>query len=322
MPTYIRLITSRQRHHVGARSKDHAIDKKAAEERRDLVVVPFRPPLSPSPNRNLSLKSFEFRRGVNGEWIQCTDREEFGRYLDAEAAARAAFIRKTSRKGKPILMKTLAGTPIEDLVVNWSPWQSDWAERGFVKGSRGALLAKIQIAWLNEVLRTLDGKRHVLGFAFHADTDDPHFDVPLSRQDGRGGRIGKPGLGLAGPWTVGVDRQLRAGAAISELKRSQFAANMENFRRRYGADAVPLDVALARALDRVAREIIGPSLDVWMKRYAALVPDREAAYHRAALERIDFCRAELMRRNAHLAEPPSSPSDKYSGRKPSEPDRT
>jgi hypothetical protein len=191
-------------------------------------------------------------------------------------------------------MKTRDPSPIKILTTTFPPWLSDYVEDAQRHGQDPrAQLLEIRNQWLGTACALLSSARHILGFAFHGDTDDPHFDIAVSRQDGSGGRIGRAGLRIAGPWCVGTDRQVRAGAKISTRKRAQLTRSVRNFRWRYGDHAVPTDIALARALDDIARGIIGPELDRWMTAYARGVPALEAAHQAAALAALDAAREQI-----------------------------
>ncbi|MDX2186148.1 MAG: hypothetical protein SFV32_04375 [Opitutaceae bacterium] len=170
--------------------------------------------------------------------------------------------------------------------------------------SSSSALGATRDGLLDAAFSLLSGKRHLLGYSFHADTDDLHFDLVVSRQDGQGGRIGDPGLHLAGPWTVGVDRQLRAGAQIGADKVRNFESNVAKFRARYGAEAIPLDVALARALDVGAEEAIGDDLAPFKSTYALGVPAQERAHQQAALQALDDAKRKLLGEDVESPEVP------------------
>lgn len=200
----------------------------------------------------------------------------------------------TQRHGRPVKMKRKAGTPIEVLTTTFPPWLSDWTLAEFEAGrDPRPFLADIRNEWIARALARLDGQRFILGTAFHADTDDLHFDICTSRQDGTGGRIGEAGLRLVGPWCIGTDRQIRAGAQISQKKETQLSRSVANFRHRYGANSVPLDIELARDLDEAAAGIIGPSLDAFRVAYAERVPAVERANEAAELAAIEAARAKI-----------------------------
>jgi hypothetical protein len=151
------------------------------------------------------------------------------------------------------------------------------------------------------VAEMVSHQRHWIGVSCHTDTSDLHVDLLLSRYDGKGGKIGKPGLQLSGPWVVGVDRQLRAGAAIASYKRRQFRANLSKHQQRYGDDAVPLDVALSRALDECA-EMEMPELARYRADYARRVPELEHAHLKQRAENARRA-AERLESLARAAEP-------------------
>lgn len=305
MPTYTRARSSRQRRHSASRSKTHAQDKANGEKRRGLVFVAVPAPQRPSPKRTLSafLTGHEYIHSAD-RWTRCQGKEEYADYLDAEAERRAWFIGKTKRKGIEGTMKRPAATPVEIVTVTFSPWLSDFLAAAFEAGrDPRPQLAKIRTRFIQAAGGHLNGKRHFLGYAYHADTDDHHFDLALSRQDGRGGRIGKAGLLMVGPWCVGVDRQLRSGATISADKKQKLKSSAENFRHRYGAKAVPLDVQLARDFDAICADVIGPDLAPWMNRYAQGVPALEKAHAAAALQVIRAAEEKISPKAAPQPEP-------------------
>ncbi|MEJ1973543.1 MAG: hypothetical protein WDM96_14095 [Lacunisphaera sp.] len=227
-------------------------------------------------------------------WARCSSPEGFADYLEAEGDRRSTFIDETQRRGVAVKMKRKAGTPIEVLTTTFPPWLSEWVATELRAGrDPRTQLAKIRSAWMGKVFERLQGERFLLGYAFHADTDDLHFDVCVSRQDGKGGRVGDAGLGLVGPWCVGVDRQLRAGAEIAPIKRSQLLRSVANFRHREGADAVPVDVQFARDLDGAADEVIGPALSFFKTAYGKQVPLLEQQHAQAELDVLDAARGRI-----------------------------
>jgi hypothetical protein len=241
-------------------------------------------------------------------WSRCRGPEEFADYLEEESQRRSTFVDETQRRGKRVLMKRKARTPLEILTTTFPPWLSEWVAAELRAGrDPRPNLAKIRSTWMGKVVDRLQGERFLLGYAFHADTDDLHFDVCVSRQDGKGGRIGAAGLGLVGPWCVGVDRQLRAGAQIAPIKRSQLSRSVANFRRREGADAVPLDVQFARELDATADDVIGPALSLFKAAYANLVPLLEQQHAQAELEALDAARERVVSALPASRHQPSTP---------------
>jgi hypothetical protein len=292
MSTYTAAKTVRQQRHPASRSESHIKDKQEGEARRRTSWVPVASPEPPSPKRDfaaLGLTGHEFILEDN-RWRLCQDGEEFADYLVAQARKRSEYMRKTRRHGNPVEVRTRVAAPIKVLTTTFSPWLSEWT---FQKLSQGEPVSEklklIGNLWMAGALKLLKEYAYLLGFSFHADTSNPHFDLCLSRQDGKGGRIGPPGFGLMGPWVVGVIRQLRAGAKIAPEKRSQCQRSLDNFVRRYGKDAsAPLDVHLARNLDIASDEVLGGELEVYRIAYAEQVPQLEkqhAAAKRAALER-------------------------------------
>jgi hypothetical protein len=100
----------------------------------------------------------------------------------------------------------------------------------------------------------------VIGFTIHTDTADPHVNVVLAkvRKDSSGvfRLIGKRGLGLAGPWMVGVDRQRSAGIVYAPHDK-KYERALTRFRDRLPGRDLPLDIRLARKLDSIAEQVIG-----------------------------------------------------------------
>jgi len=297
MSTFSRPRSRRQLRHPGARSASHQADKAAAEARRELTPVFVPAARLPSPERpftDLGLLGHEFLL-EGDEWRKCADPEDFSDSLESRAKALAWFYQQTTRRGKPARMRRKTPTPIEIVTVTFPPWLSDWALARLRSGDDPrASLAAIRTEWLEATMTVMAGKRHLIGYAFHSDTSDLHFDLVVSRQDGEGGRIGDAGLGLAGPWTVGVDRQLRADASIASDKKRRFAHNIAKFRERKGAEAIPLDVLLARALDNAAANVLGEELTPFIKTYAASVPRLEREHRKAALEVLDRARRRVL----------------------------
>jgi hypothetical protein len=220
---------------------------------------------------------------ANGGWTRCADPEQYANYLEAEARRRNWFLDDASRHGKKIKMRRRVAIPIDIITVDFAPWLSDWILRQLMQG--GDIRQKLE-AIRNELqkaaIQKLTGKRYLLGDALHADTDDLHADFAVSRQDGLGGRVGIAGLRLAGPWWVGVDRQIRAGAVISPDKAAMLERASANFQRRYPGES-PLDIGLARALDAAADQVVGARLVPFKEDYARRVPQLEEEHIKAKL---------------------------------------
>ena len=295
MSTYTKAGTRRKRAHMGSRSSPHAADKAAAERRQSEEWIRVASPVRPSPARSWPLKGHEAKYNAESEtWSPLHGQEQLGQYLEYETARRCSYFSQTTRKGKPVKMKRPIANPIEILTTTFSPPENNWIEEEFRAGrDPRPLLALLRNRWLARACARLKTQRIVLAMAVHCDTDDIHIDLACARALPDGTRIGKAGLMLSGPWMVGVDRQLRAGAVISPEKRAQFTRAGENFRRRFGDNAVPLDILLARDLDAVAGETIGPSLGKFVAAYAEKVPELEAAHKAAALAVLDAARAKL-----------------------------
>ena len=271
--------------------------------------MPVPSPGHPSPVRVFGpLQGHEYT--FNGQtWRRCEGGEEFADFLEKQSGLRGWYRAQTSRRGTTVEMKRQVASAVEILTTTFSPWLSDWtAAEIAAKRDPRKTLASIRTRWLEEAQRLLHGLRYFLGYAFHADTSDPHFDLALSRQDGRGGRIGAPGLGLVGPWCVGVDRQIRAEAKVHPSKLRQIRQSVANFRHRYGASAVPLDVSLARALDTAAETVIGPGLLRFRKAYSQQVPGLERGHTVAQLAALQAAEARLRERlDSELTPEPAMP---------------
>jgi hypothetical protein len=297
MSTHIRAKTDRQLEHSGSRGKSHLRDKAEGERRRRVKSLCY--PAAQHPNEDRPFHEYidgheQKHDPDTGAWTRCVDPEEYPKYLLAQNRVRSRFKDSTIRKGKPISMLRKAATPIEILVTTFPPWLSDWALAEFkAKRDPRPFLAKIRNCWIPRALSRLAGIRYLVGYSFHCDTDDLHFDLAVSRQDGKGGRIGRAGLGLVGPWATATDRQVRAGATISPNKASRLSRDVANFRHRYSDGRVPLDVMLARDLDEVADNVLGAQLNPWKEAYAAKVPELERAHLAAELSAIDAIRAKI-----------------------------
>jgi hypothetical protein len=304
MSTHTRARSRRQLRHPASRSKSHQRDKREGEARRETQFVPVAASEHPSPRRSFNgLAGHEYT--FDGQtWKRCTGPEEFADYLEREAKRRNWYRSTTQRKGVPVEMKRPVETPVEILTTTFSPWLSDWVEAEIGAGRDPRRnLAAIRNRWLKAASGLLTSSRVLLGFACHTDTDDPHFDLCLSRQDGQGGRIGETGLYLVGPWATSTDRQCRAGARIHPDKRRQLTRGVANFRRRYGEGAVPLDVQLARSLDAAANEVLGAELQPYREAYAARVPELERQHAAAQLAALKAAEAKLQERAAPAPTP-------------------
>jgi hypothetical protein len=298
MPTSLRPRTKRQIRHSASRCRSHGLDKSQGEARKETAWLGINAPKSPSPQRSFgTLQGHEYTY-ENGRWCRCQDPEEFADYLEREAKARSWYKGQTQRKGVPIEMKRRA-TPLEILTTTFAPPLSTWTAAEFAAGrDPRPKLGAIRNLWLQAAMKALSGVRACLGYAFHADTDDLHFDLCLSRQDGLGGRIGETGLHTVGPYCVGVDRQVRSGAMIRPEKANQLKRAVGSFRRRYGQDAKPLDVVLARALDAAAEKVLGAELRPYVEAYAKSVPELERRHAAAQLEILEGAKARLLQQSA------------------------
>lgn len=308
MSTRSLLRTKRQRRHPASRSKSHRVDKLQGEARQRTVWVGVDAPERPSRRRCFTgLDGHEYTLD-GATWSRCNGPEDFADHIEEQSDLRSWYKKKTTRNGVPVDMKRRVDAPIEVLTTTFEPALSDWTAAELVVGRNPRpKLAAIRNLWLRVVQASLAGQRYLLGYAFHADTDDLHFDLVCSRQDGKGGRIGKPGLGLVGPWCVGTDRQVRVGATISEEKRSQLHRSAANFRHRYGTDAKPLDVTFARALDEAAETVLGEALTPFRTAYAASVPAMERKHAEAQLAKLDAARNKLLQQVAPPAPEPEIP---------------
>lgn len=303
MSTHARPKTKRQLRHPASRSKSHRLDKQQGEARQETAWFGVEAPNRPSPQRNFGpLQGHEYRHDGK-TWQRCAEPEEFADFIEEEAKRRSWFMNRTSRKGVPVDMKRRV-QPLDILTTTFAPWLSDWTAAEIAVGrDPRPKLAGIRNGWLQMAAPLLAGKRYLLGYAFHADTADLHFDLVLSRQDGAGGRIGETGLGLVGPWCCGCDRQIRAGATIHAEKRNQLQRSVANFRHRYGAEAKPLDVTLARALDTAADTVLGEELRPYREAYAQRVPELERQHAAAQLEVVETAREKLLQQAAPTPAP-------------------
>jgi hypothetical protein len=302
MSTYTRPKTKRQLRHPGSRSKSHRIDKEQGEARKETAWFGVDAPERPSPKRNFrGLTGHEFVH-ENGQWRRCQGPEEFADHLEGEAKKRSWYMGKTTRKGVPVDMKRRA-PPLDTLTTSFAPWLSAWTAAECAGGrDPRPKLGAIRSLWLQAAQNAVAGLRYVLGYAFHADTDDLHFDLCLSRQSGTGERIGETGLGLCGPWCTAVDRQVRCGATIRAEKANQLKRSVANFRHRYGPEAKPLDVTLARSLDAAADTVVGDELRPYIEAYARSVPELERKHAAAQLAVLEGAKAKLLQQTAPIPE--------------------
>jgi len=308
MSTYTRPKTRRQLRHPASRSKSHRLDKQQGDARRQTEWIGLDAPERPSPARSFTGLTGHEYTFADGQWRRCDGPEEFADYLETQRMLRSWFRDRTQRQGVPVTMRREVKHPLDFATTTFPPWLSDWTAAEIAAGrDPRPKLAAIRHAWLPGAQKMFEGERFVLGYAFHADTDDLHFDLALSRQDGEGGRIGATGLHLVGPWCVGVDRQIRAGADVRAEKRSQMRRSVANFRRRYGEDAVPLDVTLARALDAAADTVLGAELTPYREAYARRVPELERQHAAAELAKVDAAQAQLRQWSAPAPSPEITP---------------
>lgn len=304
MPTYIRAITSRQLRHTASRCRSHRDDARANAARPECVSVPLPQPAPPPLTfEDLGLMGHEYKC-EGRDWVRCVDAEEFADYVQQLGQSRNWFHDTTTRHGRPCRMLRRVGTPVEIHTTTFSPWLNAWIRAELQAGrDPRPTLAEIRNRWLAFVTTRFAGVRHVLGYSLHADTGNLHFDLVLTRQDGRGGRIGPTALRLVGPWACGTARQRDVGATISAEKSRRLGVMITRFRARYGAAAVPLDVELNRALDAAADAVLGDQLAPFKREYAASVPALEQM-HAAAIRSA----ADALREKADTIAPSPAPT--------------
>jgi hypothetical protein len=286
--------TLRQILHCGSRSASHAHDKEQGDARRENVYIAVEAESRPSPHREFrALAGFEVIRNPDGTWRMCKAVDEFGEHLLRESAARAPFREWATRRGRREMMSRIDKHPLSIHTASFHPAVSNLLAARIARGEDGAILAKsIAARFAKKAIPIFEGKRYLLGLALHADSDDLHIDTAVAR-NGQFGRYGG-GLGLVGPWTCGVHRQVKAGAKINPAKRAMFEANLSKFRKKHGAAAVPIDIMLADAIDLVSAKVMGIELQLYMKEWAEEVPDAEKAHVIAALTELDRARETLM----------------------------
>lgn len=286
--------TVRQFLHCGSRSASHAHDKKKGDARRENVYIAVEAESRPSPHREFrKLTGFEAIRNPDGSWRLCKAVDEFGEYLLRESAARAPFREWATRRGRREMMSRIDRHPLSIHTASFHPAVSSLIANRIARGEDGQEMVKaIAARFAVKATSVFAGKRYLLGLATHTDSDDLHIDTVVAR-NGQQGRHGG-GLGLVGPWTCGVHRQLKAGAKINPSKRAMFEENLRKFRSRQGATAVPLDIMLADAIDQVSAKVLGPELQQYMKEWAEKVPGDEKIHVIAALTELDRAREKLL----------------------------
>jgi hypothetical protein len=299
MSTFNRPKTIRQMRHPASRCESHRKDKREGEVRRATAWISVPAAVRASPTRYFDeLAGYEYMRSAE-KWTRCQNPEEFADYLEQQAALRSWYRATTRRREAQVTMTRRVAAPIEIVTVTFPPWLSDWTANELAsKRDPTATLAAVRNSWLRTVQGTLHDVRHLVGLAFHTDTSNLHFDLAVSRQDGAGNRIGPRGLHLVGPWTVGAERQHRAGAHLDSEKLRQLKRNAAKFRDRYGHNAVPMDVKLARALDKAADEIIGQDLTKFRDQYALSVPQLERDHKMAKLAMLQSAEQQIRERLA------------------------
>ena len=303
---YTRIRTETQALHVGSRSASHERDKAKGDARRKYKFFSVETEERPSPTRDF--KGLTGVEGIadpmTGRWTLCKDKDELGKHLVRESVARSRYKALTTRRGQPEMMTRIDPNPLTVHTASFHPAHCDLIADLIALGMDGQnIVHRIFAKYLSRAVLLFVDRRFVLGGALHVDTDDIHADLVVSR-NGPDYRLGKAGLGLVGSWCVAVDRQLRAGAKINAQKRAQFDRSMANFRRREGADAIPLDIQLARTMDAAAGEVLGDKATPYVTRYAASVPELERKHTLAALRELDAAREKLM---ASLAPDESNP---------------
>ncbi|ACB77396.1 hypothetical protein [Opitutus terrae] len=289
--------------HTDQTTIEHGKDKEQGEARQTKAYLRYDVAPSPSPVRDLSaLAPWALRREPDGRFVQCTLEGEYGDFAESQAKARNWYYGPVRRKAGDGRVRRKCDSPLEYLVITAAPWLSQRVHDMLRVGDDPRPhLRRIFARWMTTVGGMVSHQRHWIGASCHTDTSDLHVDLLFSRYDGKGGKIGKPGLQLAGPWMVGVDRQLQAGASIASYKRRQFRSNLSRHQQRYGDDAVPLDLALSRGLDECA-QLEMPELAKYRADYARRVPELEHAHLKQRAENARRT-AERLESLASAAEP-------------------
>lgn len=307
MSTYTRASSKSKRklRHSAARGRSHAEDKRQGDARRGIFVVIPQPTTKnhrPTLETRGMRSSERIHRG--GQIIECDGKEEFADYIEGEAGQRNWAYQHRLKLGKPVTVRIPVPTAVEVVVVSFSPWASAYIEDMLAAGGDANGLAMKAWSLFCTYAKSIlvgDWERYFLGEALHANTHVLHGDLLLSRQED-GMRVGRAGFTRSGPWFVGVDRQLRAGAVINPKKQRQYRRSAQEHFRRHGKDSRPCDVLLARALDKACEQTMGPELARFRAAYAASVPARELAATKAQLDRLEAAKDALME-NFDVQEP-------------------
>jgi hypothetical protein len=313
MPLFTRARTAKQQAHTASRSASHKKDKREGEARRQTRFIAVKAAEHPRKKRNFAgIEGHEYK--FDGAiWTNCEDPEEYEKYSVEQARFRSTYIDSTTRHGRPIQMVRRVATPTEIITTNCSPWFCDWVEAQIAAGRDPRLqIDTLEKYFIYEALPIFQGQRFVLGRSLHADTDNLHFDLLVSRQDGFGGRIGKSGLMLGGAWLVATERQLRSGAKIAAYKMERVEKDMANFKFRYPEPfQEQLDIRLSRILDEGADGMLGRELLPFKKAYAASVPEIERQHALAELAVLKAAEANVHARIE--AKAPDETFDPYLG---------
>ncbi len=304
--------TDEQLSHMSSRSAAHQRHKFQGELRRQHRFLKVISAERPSPKRDFGgVEGFELILNADGVWRRCSDPEEVGRYLKAEKRRRCKYEAWTTRHGKPELAKRTMKTPIDILTTSLHPAASDiLAEDVKAKRDIKPALRAIFGSFLRSAQELLEKQRYVLAAAAHLNTDDLHFDIAVARNCPIKGRIGHAGARTVGPWCVAVDRQIRSGARINRTKKGQYQRDVASYRHRYGNDAKPIDIVLARLMDKCAAQVLGPRLEASIQAYAKSVPELERKHAACAAEELEQVRAILLKsvEQDNLPDTPETPS--------------
>lgn len=288
--------TDEQLAHMSSRSKTHKRHKLQGDLRRQHRFLRVAAAERPSPKRNFGgLEGFELILKPDGAWHRCDDPEELIQYLKKEKRRRLKYEKWTTRHGKPELAKRTVQRPIDILTTSLHPAASDVLAAD-VAGGRDIrpTLRAIFGPFLQAARALLEKQRYVLAAAMHMNTDDLHMDIAVAKNCPIKGRIGRTGLLTVGPWCVAVDRQIRCGARINPTKQNRYQRSVANYRRRYGNDAKPLDITLARLLDDCALRVMGARLEASLQAYAQGVPELERKHAECDAAELEQARAIVL----------------------------
>lgn len=260
--------------HANADSPTHASDVTRRAKMRQVHWIPEATEESSATEFKLRAPGLGLGKGlywtVDGESIAEVDGKGLESHCNAINWQRRWYTARMKRGDKVSrVRRKRKAAACEEVVANLHPAQmhfinnllDSWSKQGVSPEERRLRFDKMCLSLRDSVLE--QHRESAPGFEavacyLHLDSNKLHFGIIASAVDGNNELTGKrpPSVGA---WTVGAWRLSSLG--IDRGENRWLKENIEKFRSRHGAKALPYDLALHKAIDskfdRLVREM-GP----------------------------------------------------------------